>query len=99
MAGQTEKVLRVVVFEEGDIWLAQGLERDICVQGANLEALKERFLDTIQAEMHIVGNGDLSHVGPAPNQYFTMWNERSAFTVQVQLDGHADGHVELALCA
>ena len=99
MASQIENVLRFVVFKECDIWLAQGVDRDICAQSQDLEGLQERLLDTIEAEIHIIGRGDLSHVGPAPGNFAAMWDERSAFKVELELKGFDHGHAELALCA
>ena len=51
MAGSGKESLRVVVFREGDDWIAQGLEHDISAFGSNLDAVRERFLATLDAEI------------------------------------------------
>jgi hypothetical protein len=91
--------LRVVIFQEGDIWIAQGLEHDICAQGSDLDALRGRFVATLQAEIDHAreqGKRSLKDIGPAPEHFFQMWEERSSFSSKL---GNSDGQVELALCA
>lgn len=99
MASSRNDVLRCVIFREGDMWVAQGLEHDICVQGCDIDTLNERLEDTIAAEARYarsIGKDDLSHIPPAPDHFFQMYNERSKTTT---LKGSDDGRVELALCA
>jgi hypothetical protein len=62
--------LRVIVFKDGDLWLAQGIEHDICVQATTLPALKDRFDLAVQAQP------DLSKIPAAPAQFQAMWDNR-----------------------
>ena len=43
--------IRVVVFREGDLFIAQGLELDICAQGKSSEEAKCRFDAALAAEI------------------------------------------------
>lgn len=97
-----ELKLRVVVFAEGDQWVAQGLEHDICAQGSDLDTVQERFLDTLDVERSMAveaGESPFTNIGPAPEHFFRMWEERSKFSSPASLEGNNDGQVELALCA
>jgi hypothetical protein len=94
--------LRVVVFAEGNQWIAQALEHDICAQGPDLNTVQERLLDTIDAEVSMAtaaGEVPFLSISPAPEHFFRMWDERSKFSAPVNLTGNNDGRVELALCA
>ena len=91
------KNLQFVVFKEGDIWLAQGIQHDICAQASELDELRERLLDTIHAEMHFCGSGTLDHIAPAPAQFQQMRTEKTGFNLKLVLQGASDGQVELAL--
>ena len=101
MKSQTEN-LRVVVFAEGEAWIAQALELDVCAQGANPDEARERFLDTLDCELSMAldaGEDPTESIGAAPKQFFSMWDQRSAFSSIATLDRGDDGRVELALCA
>ena len=101
MAKTNSDMLRVVVFKDGDMYVAQGLEHDICAQGPDLNTVHQRFLDTLDAERGMAaedGKAELD-LEPAPQHFFTMWEERSKFSSPVDLEGDNDGRVELALCA
>ena len=65
-------VLRVVIFEEEfrdvKMLVAQCLEKDICVQGKDLEELFKRLTATIYLEVPHMGN-----ISSAPDKFFEMW--------------------------
>jgi len=87
--------LRVVVFKDGDTFVAQCLEHDICAQAPDLKTLRHRMDATIDAERdHARGAGKslAESVGPAPDRYVAMWEK--AWGSQ---DDSTD--VRLALCA
>lgn len=74
--------LRVVVFKDGEAWVARALEHDICVQAMDLETLYKRFELTVQLESQ-EGSG-LSDIEPAPGEYHEMW-ENKPETPQLKL--------------
>lgn len=93
-----EKPMRAVVFRDGDAWIAQALEHDICAQAADLKTLSLRFQATIRAEIEeslACGQTPLSGIPPAPEKFFAMWESRSEFSDH----SHGDVNVELALVA
>jgi hypothetical protein len=73
-----EKImLRYLVFNDHGVWIAQGLELDICAQGASLEAAARRFEATVREEMkerRADGNA-VENIGEAPQRFFAMWNQ------------------------
>lgn len=71
-----ETTIRVVIFETDGIWVAQGLERDICAQGPDVETAKRRFEQacTLEAAHRLALFGDSVHgLDPAPRRFFEMW--------------------------
>jgi hypothetical protein len=88
--------MRAVVFKDGDAWVAQALEHDICAQAPDLPTLRLRFLATVRAEIEESeqsGRAPLEGIPPAPDRFFKLWDQRSKF-----VDSSSD-EVELALVA
>lgn len=87
--------MRVVVFKDGDLWIAQGLERDICARGSDLRDVQERFKMLMELETDFSlqqKKQPLEGIEPAPKHFHDMWEQRSGWTTQAD-------HMQLALCA
>lgn len=85
--------LRVICYQEHGVWLAQGLEHDICVQADTLDDLYGRFEVAVRLECE---NDSLDHIGPSPEHFQRMWDKQSGgFTPM----GAVDERYELALAA
>lgn len=69
----TTERIRVIFFEDGDHWLAQGLESDICVQADRLEDLYDRFDLAVRLEEQ----DDFERIGPAPQYFFDLWDKKA----------------------
>ncbi len=68
----TSAALRVVLFREGDLWIAQGLEHDVGVQAENLRELMRRLA------MALAEEGDrLTTLPPAPDYFQALWTYRA----------------------
>jgi hypothetical protein len=68
--------VRVIINKDCDVWTAQCLEYDVCVQADDLDDLRAR-LDValrLEAELH---DGDLAKIGPAPAHFHDQWERRS----------------------
>jgi len=67
-------IIRVVIYRSAKSggWLAQGCERDICVQAPTLKELYERFRVTVEME---TAAGNLTLISPAPAEFSKMWDE------------------------
>jgi hypothetical protein len=63
-------VLRVVVFKQEDMFVAQCLEHDISVQAADIATLQMRFEETVAIE-----GEDLAAISPAPESFQKMWDD------------------------
>jgi hypothetical protein len=71
------KQLRVVAFQEGDGWIAQCVDYDLCVQGKNLAQAKRRMtaLIRLEAEYTKDKNGEyFAGLDPAPDYFFAMFD-------------------------
>lgn len=73
----TPVALRVLTFKEGDIWVAQAIERDICVQAPDFDTLKERFEVVLELECQkSEERGDdspLAGLTRAPDSFHEIW--------------------------
>jgi hypothetical protein len=67
--------IRVILFKEGDCWVAQGLEHDVCAQAASLEDLYGRFDVAVRLENNEEGGVD--RIGPAPKYFFDLWDKKA----------------------
>lgn len=96
----TEDKIRVVIFKEDDLWVAQCLEYDIGAQASDVETLGRHLTATLQAELAESARRTGKPFGgieQAPKQYFDMWEKFEANQmVPEKLDGH---DLRKALCA
>ena len=77
----TDRIVRVLLWKEEDVFLAQCLEHDICVQAPDIETLQRRFEATIAAEG---GRGDLESIPPAPEDFQDKWASAEAVESDVE---------------
>ena len=73
----------VVVYEDGDLWVAQGIEFDIAARAPNISLLPrafERALIANFAATHAVGRTGFAGIGPAPREFREMF-ERAHFDI------------------
>jgi hypothetical protein len=68
--------IRVVIFKEGESWIAQALEHDICVQAQSLEDLYDFFEVAVEGEAAELGG--LERIPQAPKYFFDLWDKRSS---------------------
>lgn len=66
---------RVILFKEGDTWVAQGLEHDICVQAPTMGELYGRFDVAVRLEENEPGG--LDRIGQAPKHFFDLWEKKA----------------------
>jgi hypothetical protein len=74
-----EKQVRVVVFKDGDSWVAQCLEYDIGAQASSLDELHDRLLVTFFAECeesHARNGEPLKGIDAAPQYFHDMWDRK-----------------------
>ena len=107
MYTETSDTVRVLVFREDEMWLAQCVEYDIGAQATDLATLQRRFKATLSAD---VEESVLRHGAPfvgidkAPACYERMWQEaegnfsaRDKASVTPPNSSHVE--YEMALCA
>lgn len=61
--------VRVLIFNTEDMWVAQCLEHDICVQAENIDTLQRRFEDVMFCE-----SDHLDSIPAAPQSFFDKWD-------------------------
>ena len=93
--------LRVIVYRDGDVYMAQGLEVDIATQARDIPSLLNRLDLTIEAECAMSkerGGSAFDGIGPAPNYFHGLWDKRSVELKRVLMPiGHYFRSVEVAL--
>jgi hypothetical protein len=75
-----EITLRVVMFKDGDLWVAQCLEHDIGAQATTFDELKTNFNAVLRAELKESAEHHqppLADIPPAPERFHTMWHHRA----------------------
>jgi hypothetical protein len=72
------KKLRIVAFQEGDLWVAQCVDYDLCVQGADIAQAKRRMDALIQLEAKYTfekHGAYFAGLDAAPDFFEAMYNE------------------------
>ena len=64
-----EQPLRIIVIKEGDMYVAQCLEYDICTQGPDIDTLRERMNCLLEVELE-----EGQHLDEAPQRFHKMWD-------------------------
>jgi len=89
----TDKI-RVILFKDGDAWLAQGLEHDICVQAPTIKELYGRFEVAVHLESEEPGG--LDRIAAAPRHFFDLWESKAG---SVEPDWESDDFYEYGIAA
>ncbi len=72
--------LRVLMFRDGGLWVAQCLEYDIGAQASDLDTLHDHFTSVVDAEVKesMERHGKpLVGIDPAPERFHKMWDRRA----------------------
>jgi hypothetical protein len=75
-----ENAVRVLIFKQEDLYVAQCLEHDIAVQADDITTLKKRFETAMCCE-----GDDLANIEPAPQSFFDSWD--AACTLGSEIPG------------
>jgi hypothetical protein len=72
--------LKAIVFPDRKtgVWVAQGLEYDICAQAGTLEAVQAAFEKTLAASALVsieLGQGPFEGIDPAPKKFWDMFQQ------------------------
>ncbi len=91
--------IRVVIFQEGSMWVAQCLEYDIGAQAVSVDKLHERLTVALEAERQesLARNGEpFAGIAPAPEYFHRLWEKRLG---RFEPEGPVEPNIEFALCA
>jgi hypothetical protein len=92
--------IRVIVYPEGDLFVAQCLEVDIATQARDIPTLLERLDLTIDAECSLSrdnGAEALNRIAPAPNYFHELWEKRSVTLSHLHIPVRQHFEIEVAL--
>ena len=73
-----EVQLRALLFQEGDVWVVQGVEYDICAHGADIPKARlafERALVEHCLILEHLGRKPMEGVPPAPDRFWAMFED------------------------
>src|SRR5262245_35981392 len=68
--------ISAVIFREGDLWIAQALEYDICIQAKSLEEVPKAFSRAVIANAVVcvdLGREPCEGIAPAPKKFWEMF--------------------------
>lgn len=94
--------IRVVIFKDGEHWVAQCLEYDIAAQATDLDTLRSRLLVAVEAEAQAsreFTGAEFGGIGEAPQAYRDLWNKASRFRNESALQRDGGYTVDLRLAA
>lgn len=94
--------VRVIVYQDSGMWVAQCLEYDIGAQASNLDTLHVRLAVALEAErqMSLEASGQpFAGIGPAPQRFHEMWEQRSGEFRPSRPSKTSDISLDMALCA
>ena len=72
--------LRVIVFREDGMYVAQCLEHDISTQAVDIDTLLDRLELTVEAECEMArerAEKPFENIAPAPNYFHGLWEKGS----------------------
>lgn len=73
----------VVIYPEGDVWIAQCLEYDIVSQGRTIQDVQDRLIRNVAATLYVYaenGKDTFENIRPAPKKFWEMF-ERATVRV------------------
>ena len=95
--------IRVIMFRDANLWVAQCLEYDIGVQAPDLETLEARLSVALEVERETSleqFGAPFAGIDPAPPHFHEMWEKRSGGFSPNHPSSIRDGvHLDMALCA
>lgn len=102
MTNLEEISMKVIVFRESHMWVAQGIEHDICVSASTMDELQERFMLTVTLEMNErleKYNNPLHGIEKAPQHYWDLWQKKSMDLIPLQEPKSDLPNFQMALAA
>lgn len=85
--------LSILIYKEGDLFVGQCLEHDLCVQSKNLDEI--RRLMAHQVEFY-AKHGGLEVVPRAPQEFFDDWEQTTGDPQPIILNGSGNAKAKMA---
>lgn len=77
-------LLSIVVYEDGDLWVAQAVEHDIAARAATADEVPRAFERALLAHLTInrkLGRDALEGIAPAPPEFRVLFEKAAAFKI------------------
>ena len=81
-------IINAVIYREGDYWIAQGLEYDICAQALTVNEVNDAFEKQVVATAAVgieLGREPFDDIAAAPKKFWDMFSSAS---VQITVATH-----------
>jgi hypothetical protein len=80
MSIEVNRTLHTIVFREGELYIASGVELDIAAQGKTKQEAEERLETVLKAEIQdaAMTGRDVFDIGPAPASVVSLFEENSS---------------------
>ena len=80
MGAEVMRTLHTIIFRDGDLYVASGVELDIVAQGKTVREAEERLETVLKAELKEAEQSgrDVFDIGPAPDEIVSRFREKSA---------------------
>jgi hypothetical protein len=78
MTNSENSVISVVAYQEGPVWIAQGLEYDISAQANSLPAVRNEFMRVLFSNLAVCVELDLEPlegIDSAPQEFWEMFKQ------------------------
>ena len=89
--------ISAVAFQEGDVWVVQGIEYDIVAHASEIDRLPAAFMRAIVENAYItehLGRRPLEGIKPAPAHFRALFdNARTELRAILPLEDHGSAHL------
>ncbi len=81
------ETVRVITFREGDMFVAQALEVDVCAQGKTPDEANRRLVATLREEDRLAKaeNRSVYDIGPAPHPFHVMYDNNQVTRTEARV--------------
>ena len=93
MAESFSVTINAVIFRDGEDWIVQGIEHDICAQGPTVSEARRAFEQSVIGTALFgaaKGSAPLSDIPPAPEEYRAMFERADVSINSTNDDANTD---------
>jgi hypothetical protein len=87
------EMMNVIAYQEGDVWIAQGIEVDIVARANTLDGLQSAFSRAVERTIIVsqrLHGSPFAGIGKAPDKFKTMFDTVQSRLVPVSMPDQRD---------